>query len=62
MVYLDTSALAKLYIIEPGGEAMQSLAEANENMLSTSVATFAEVFSVLARSAREKRISLRRCT
>ncbi|MBI3668119.1 MAG: type II toxin-antitoxin system VapC family toxin [Acidobacteria bacterium] len=59
MLYLDTSALAKLYIIEPGGEAVEALAEENEGGLSTSVATFAEVLSVLARSLREKRISRR---
>lgn len=57
MLYLDTSALAKLYIIEPGGKGVQSLVEGNEDRLFTSIATYAEVLSVLARCLREKRLS-----
>lgn len=60
MLYLDTSALAKLYVIEPGGEGVSSVVAENEGRLFTSVATYAEVLSVLGRCLRERRISRRR--
>jgi len=57
VLYLDSSALAKLYITEPGGQQVRALAEANRGRLLTSVVTWAEVVSALARSRREERIS-----
>lgn len=59
MLYLDSSALAKRYVAEPGGDQVQALMEANRGRLFTSVATWAEVLSVLARCQRESRFSAR---
>ena len=57
MLYLDTSALAKLYVWEAGTADVQALVAQNAGRLFTSVATFAEVFSVLTRCLRERRFS-----
>jgi predicted nucleic acid-binding protein len=57
MLYLDTSALAKLYIIESEGQGVESLVTEHESELFTSITTYAEVLSALARCFREKRIS-----
>ncbi|MBM3748988.1 MAG: type II toxin-antitoxin system VapC family toxin [Acidobacteria bacterium] len=59
MLYLDSSALAKRYVAEPGSDESRLLMEANQGRLFTSVATWAEVLSALARCARENRCSTR---
>ena len=57
MVYLDTSALVKLYVAEAGSEWTRSLVGENEGRLFTSIVTYPEVFSMLRRSVRERRLS-----
>lgn len=57
MLYLDSSALAKLYVAEPGSEDVRVLVEAHRGRLFTSVVTWVEVQSALARCWRERRIS-----
>ncbi len=59
MLYLDSSALAKLYVAEPGSDEVRALMEANRGRLFTSVATWAEVLSALARCRRENRFAAR---
>lgn len=56
MLYLDSSALAKLYVAEPGSEDARALVQAHRGRLFTSVVTWAEVQSALARCWREQRI------
>lgn len=60
MLYLDTSTLTRLYVTETESEGVRSLVAEHENRLFTSVVTYAEVLSVLARCLREKRLSTRR--
>ena len=57
MLYLDTSALAKLYVIEAGSSEMKSVIEQSDSGLFTSRVTYAETLSLLARLVRERRIS-----
>ena len=57
MLYLDTSALAKLYIIEPEGLGIQAILKTNEPWLFTSIVTYAETLATRARSMREERIA-----
>lgn len=57
MVYIDTSALAKLYIAEPESQAMQTWVRANTPRIATSRITYAEVLSLLVRCLRNGRIS-----
>ena len=57
MLYLDTSALAKLYIAEPESELVSKTVESNESWLATSRVSYAEVLSVLARCLRANRLS-----
>lgn len=59
MVYLETSALAKLYIVEAESTQVRSIVERSQPWLYTSRVTYAEVLSLLARCAREGRISRR---
>jgi hypothetical protein len=59
IVYLDTSALAKRYIIEPDAESMNRLIAQNQGRLFTSIVTYAEILSVFARCWRQRRISSR---
>jgi predicted nucleic acid-binding protein len=59
MLYLDTSALAKLYIAEPGSEAIEAALREHGDGVFTSIVTYPEALSVLARSLRERRISRR---
>jgi len=59
MLYLDASALAKLYITEPGGSQMPGVIREHRDAVFTSIVTYAETLSVLARSMRERRISPR---
>jgi predicted nucleic acid-binding protein len=57
VLYLDTSALAKLYIAEPESQLMSKTVEVNSSWLATSRVTYAEVLSVLARCLRANRLS-----
>lgn len=57
MVYVETSALAKLYIKEPGGTEIAAVLQGNEQRLFTSLVTYAETLSTLSRAWREARIS-----
>lgn len=57
MLYLDSSAMAKLYVAEPGSEDTKALMQAHRGRLFSSVVTWAEVQSALARCWRERRIS-----
>ncbi len=57
MLYLDTSALVKLYLIEPDGDGIASAVHVNQQWLFTTIVTYAETLSTLARALREKRIT-----
>ena len=58
--YLDTSALIKHYVSEPGSAWLDStLFRANDVLLLTSRLTIVEVWSALARRRREASISAR---
>ena len=59
MLYLDSSALAKLYLAEPESRAVSELVKNHEPGLFTSRLTYLELLSVLSRSHREGRISAR---
>ncbi len=52
ILFLDTSALVKLYIAEPGSERMRSVVALGEPM-AASVLAFAEIHATLARRRRE---------
>lgn len=54
MLYLDSSALVKVYFKEIGTEAVIARAIDPDQEVSTSVLTFAEVHSALARRHRER--------
>lgn len=61
MLYLDSSALVKRYVWEPGTEALDARITAEETkgqLLFTSSLTFAEVHHAFARRLREKGISV----
>jgi uncharacterized protein len=57
MLYLDTSALAKRYVIEPGSSALEGALEENDGRLFSSAVTYAELLAILARCLRERRLS-----
>jgi predicted nucleic acid-binding protein len=57
VLYLDTSALAKLYLVEPESSAVERMLHANSPWIATSRVTYAETLSVLARCQRDRRIS-----
>jgi predicted nucleic acid-binding protein len=59
LLYLDTSAIVKLYIAEADSIAVESLVKSYEPGLATSILTYAETLSTMARIFREKRISRR---
>lgn len=56
MLYLGTSALAKLYVTEAESAQMGSVVEPHQPWLYTSRVTYAEVLSLLARIYREGRM------
>jgi len=56
MLYLDASALAKRYFKEPGSGAIAARFESGERIF-TSILSFAEVHSAIARQFREKRLN-----
>jgi predicted nucleic acid-binding protein len=56
IVYLDTSALIKLYVTEAGQElVLERLRSANQ--IATALITYVEVFAALARLEKERRIT-----
>jgi len=57
MLYLDSSALAKRYLMEAGSTAVDSRLSSEEKIL-TSVITFAEIHAVIARKSREEGCTL----
>jgi len=57
VLYLDTSALAKLYLEEPDSQLVSKTVGINGSWLVTSRVTYAEVLSVLVRCLRANRIS-----
>ena len=57
MLYLDSSALAKLYLVEPESLSVEQAIHTNRPWIATSRVTYAEILSVLARCQRDKRIS-----
>jgi uncharacterized protein len=52
-LYLDTSSLVKLYVAEPGTEAVRKLVEA-ATIVATSLIAYPETRAVLARHRRER--------
>jgi uncharacterized protein len=57
MLYLDTSAVLKLYLEEPGSEELRKHTEGLPGRLFTSRITYAETLAGLARVHRESRIT-----
>jgi uncharacterized protein with PIN domain len=53
ILFLDTSALVKLYIAEPGSERMREAAS-REGPVAVSVLAFAEIHATFARRRREE--------
>ena len=53
ILYLDTSSLVKLYVVEPGSEEVQELV-ARAELVGTSVVAYAEARAAFARHGREK--------
>jgi predicted nucleic acid-binding protein len=56
MLYLDSSALVKRYVMEAGSKAVTSRFESGEKIY-TSVLTYAEVHAAIGRKYREKELS-----
>jgi uncharacterized protein len=56
ILFIDTSALVKLYIAEPGSESMREAA-ARMDPVAVSTLTFAEVHAAFARRRREGLLS-----
>lgn len=56
ILYLDSSALVKLYVSEPASEATRALAGAAD-VLATSRVSYAEALSAFARRRRERRLT-----
>ncbi|MBI4485205.1 MAG: type II toxin-antitoxin system VapC family toxin [Acidobacteria bacterium] len=52
-VYLDTSSLVKLYVAEPGTEAVRKLVDA-ATIVATSLTAYPETRAALARRRRER--------
>jgi predicted nucleic acid-binding protein len=56
MLYLDSSALVKRYVLEEGSKAINCRFESGENIY-TSVLSFAEVYATIDRKSREKKLT-----
>jgi uncharacterized protein len=56
ILYLDTSALVKLYVNEPGSEQVVAAA-AQADTLASSILAYPEVLATFARAEREKRLT-----
>ena len=59
MIFVDTSALVKLYLTESGSEEMVALALRSK--MAASVLTYAEVHATLARMCRTGDLSVNEC-
>jgi predicted nucleic acid-binding protein len=57
MLYLDTSALAKLYVREPETPEVRRLVDLSGGLVFTSIVTYAEMLAVLARCRKERRFA-----
>jgi predicted nucleic acid-binding protein len=57
VLYLDSSALAKLYVVEPESPSVDRMVSAAKPWIATSRVTYAEVLSVLVRCLRDHRLS-----
>jgi len=57
VLFLDSSALAKLYLVEPESPSVEKMFRDNSPWIATSRVTHAEIFSVLARCQRDRRIT-----
>lgn len=55
-LYADSSALFKLYVVEPGSEEVQRLVSGASSVLTSAVA-FVEVRAALMRLRRERRLT-----
>lgn len=55
-LYADSSALFKLYVVEPGSEEVQRLVS-NASTVMTSAVAFVEIRAALARLRRERRLT-----
>ena len=62
MLYLDSSALVKVYASEPGHEIVEALIAEHAGLLLTSVVTYAEVPSALCRGHRNRQMTDREYT
>jgi predicted nucleic acid-binding protein len=60
-VYLDTSSVIKLYVLEDGSEVVRKLV-ASASIVSTSVVTYAETRAALARLRREGALTAAKLT
>ena len=58
ILYLDTSALVKLYVDEPGRERVEA-AVRNAERIATVRVTYAEARAAFARQRRERAITAR---
>ena len=58
ILYVDTSALVKLYVPEPESSAVQQLVESAE-IAAISLVAYAEAFPALARKRRERAVDLK---
>jgi predicted nucleic acid-binding protein len=56
ILYLDTSSLVKLYVVEPGSEEVRRLVDRAE-LVSTSVVAYPEACAAFARRHREKSLT-----
>lgn len=56
ILYLDTSALVKLFFLEAGSETVVDLVKKSDSVITSQVA-YAEACSALARRRRDKRIT-----
>jgi predicted nucleic acid-binding protein len=56
IVYLDTSALVKLYVAETGQELVLERVR-SANQIATALITYVEMFAALARLEKERRIT-----
>lgn len=55
-LYLDTSSLIKLYVAEPGSDAVRGLVDA-AGVVATSIVAYAEARAALARLRRDRTLS-----
>lgn len=56
ILYLDTSSLVKLHVVEPGSPEVQGMVDAAE-LVTTSVVAYAEARAALARRQRERSLT-----